>query len=480
VAGATVAARRDASVNAVDSRPPAATMADWDELLAYTTVKLVRVHDKRLGILHYSFTALILAYIVGYVCLYNKEYMLVDTPEGTVRLGLLPPRACPAEAGGQCEGFRRASTELPYCTGGPVVPGLLMPEPFECRYEDESFAVWPPVEQRGFFAATRITQRDQQLPDGCDPGSPLGPRPDPACFDWEPADPGEADTVFYTAQIETFTAFIDHTMTASRLSLSYSWPSEGLLCRGIFDSEGNKIEPCDDYGNVEGCRAANVTLETGQRNIVPLKTLLRAAGITDLDTAGDVSCESDEVSAGCESFRYSGLVLQVNIEYNNKFSFDSSQVEYKYTVDHVKESEFQANEIMIESGGAAERTVNNRHGIRVVFRQIGEVGRFDAQTFLINLVTALGLLAAATTFVDALMVNVLPQKKLYTQAKVQEVSVLVGDRGGGGEGGSNSNGGGGGNYADADSKAFFDAPAGPSSSMKTRGDTQEPLLNSSF
>jgi hypothetical protein len=56
----------------------------------------------------------------------------------------------------------------------------------------------------------------------------------------------------------------------------------------------------------------------------------------------------------------------------------------------------------------------------------------------------------------------------------------VGDRGGGGEGGSNSNGGGGGNYADADSKAFFDAPAGPSSSMKTRGDTQEPLLNSSF
>ena len=58
-----------------------------------------------------------------------------------------------------------------------------------------------------------------------------------------------------------------------------------------------------------------------------------------------------------------------------------------------------------------------------MFRQIGEIGRFDPQTCLINLVTALGLLAAATTFVDAMMVYVLPQKKVYSEAKVQEVEV---------------------------------------------------------
>ena len=39
------------------------------------------------------------------------------------------------------------------------------------------------------------------------------------------------------------------------------------------------------------------------------------------------------------------------------------------------------------------------------------------------MVTALGLLAAATTFVDALMVYVLPQKKVYSEAKVQDVKV---------------------------------------------------------
>lgn len=350
-----------------------AIMPDWDEVFAYTTVKMVRVHDRRLGILHYSFMSLILAYplqqtpllfwpdthclaravelqvhafchplfgchdeetirrsryIVVYVCLINKEYMLVDLPEGTVRLGLLPPRTCPDEAAGQCESFRQPSTDLPYCTGGPVVPGLLMPTPFECRYEDESFVVWPPVEQRGFFAATRITERQQQLPDNCDATAGSGPRPDPSCFDWENVDE-VGEQVYYPAQIESFTAFIDHTMTASRLGLSYSWPSEGLFCRGIFSSEGKKLEPCDDYPNVEACRMANVTLATGQRNIVPLKTLLRAAGIDNLDTDGDVACESDAVSPGCESFRYSGLILQVNIEYSNKFSFDASQVEYR-------------------------------------------------------------------------------------------------------------------------------------------------------
>ena len=57
---------------------------------------------------------------------------------------------------------------------------------------------------------------------------------------------------------------------------------------------------------------------------------------------GAQECDPDEVSPGCESARYSGVVLQVNIEYNNNrqvFNFNTDRVEYRYTVDHVKESE---------------------------------------------------------------------------------------------------------------------------------------------
>jgi len=88
-------------------------------------------------------------------------------------------------------------------------------------------------------------------------------------------------------------------------------------------------------------------------------------------------------------------------------------VEYRYTVDHVKESEYKGYEILQEAESPASRTENNRHGIRLIFRQVGEVGIFDMQTLLVNAVVAVGLLGGATALVDVLMVYVLPQKVRY-------------------------------------------------------------------
>jgi hypothetical protein len=31
------------------------------------------------------------------------------------------------------------------------------------------------------------------------------------------------------------------------LNLAYSWTSEDLLNRGIYDLDGNRLDPCDDY-----------------------------------------------------------------------------------------------------------------------------------------------------------------------------------------------------------------------------------------
>ena len=98
---------------------------------------------------------------------------------------------------------------------------------------------------------------------------------------------------------------------------------------------------------------------------------------------------------------------------------------YWYTVDHVAESEFKAYEIIRGAiGEDTPRTRNNRHGIRIVFRQVGEIGAFDVQTTMVNLVVALGLLGAATTMVDVMMVHVLPQKEVYAKAKEEEVTMV--------------------------------------------------------
>lgn len=196
-------------------------------------------------------------------------------------------------------------------------------------------------------------------------------------------------------------------MTA--LDLSYGWASDKMLCRGIFDADGTKLEPCDDYA--PGLCPPVVRLETGEMNIVPIQTLLRAAGITNLDTFGDFDCDPGSPPApGCESARYAGLVLQVGLEYDNRFSFDTTRVQYRYTVQHVTEAEYKADEILYDPTDETTRTKNNRHGIRLVFRQVGNIGTFDVQVLLVNMVAAMALLAVATTIVDNLMLYVLPQK----------------------------------------------------------------------
>ena len=270
-------------------------MTDWDNTLAYSTIKMVRVRDKRLGILHYAFSFIIFSYIVVYIQLVEKQFRRTEAPEGTVRVNLQFPGPCPAGTGGACQGYQQERAELPYCNtyAGPPVPGLLMPSTLQCRYPDQNFAAWPAVEQRGIFAATRITETVQELAADCtpDPADGDNPLPSPSCYSWANT---SAET-YYVSQIEEFTAFIEHTMTASSLGISKTWGDTDLIAEGIFDPEGTRIEACDDYPSGSCPPVVQTAMQTGQRNILPLRTLLRAAGITDLDTGGDVSCEADSV-----------------------------------------------------------------------------------------------------------------------------------------------------------------------------------------
>ena len=90
-------------------------MVNWDDVLGYQTVKFVRVRDRKLGALYYFFSFMILTYIVGYVILINKRYMMFEAPTGMARLGVMAPSADLVEPVGN----------LSYCTGGTPLPGQL-------------------------------------------------------------------------------------------------------------------------------------------------------------------------------------------------------------------------------------------------------------------------------------------------------------------------------------------------------------------
>ena len=63
----------------------------WDEILAYPTVKIVKVKDRYLGGIRYLMILCIFAYIVGYILVYERGYNECIVPEGSISLSLRKP-----------------------------------------------------------------------------------------------------------------------------------------------------------------------------------------------------------------------------------------------------------------------------------------------------------------------------------------------------------------------------------------------------
>jgi hypothetical protein len=127
---------------------------------------------------------------------------------------------------------------------------------------------------------------------------------------------------------------------------------------------------------------------------MPLQTILRAAGITNLDTMGDF-VTTKKGKSGVQSYRYAGLTLHITVFYDNTFSFDLSKFRYSYRVAHVAKTSYKMEEVVPVN--VTSRVLLNRHGLKIVVDVTGSIGRFDAQTLLIQLVSSMGLLAVAST-----------------------------------------------------------------------------------
>lgn len=111
-------------------------MVDWGGFLQYDTLKVVRIRDRRLGVLYYSLIALVLCYVIGYQILYRNEHFQRFDVQGMGRVGIQQPtfKMCnPNDQG--CFSDYKALTDLPYCkayTGPDPAPNR-----YECMYADQ-------------------------------------------------------------------------------------------------------------------------------------------------------------------------------------------------------------------------------------------------------------------------------------------------------------------------------------------------------
>ncbi|KAN0053164.1 hypothetical protein ACTA71_006688 [Dictyostelium dimigraforme] len=343
---------------------------DWDDIFQYSTVKIVRIRDRRLGILHLTFLVGIIAYIVVYSAIIKKGYLFTEVPIGSVRTSLKAPNTF--------------ATNLTYCSN-QVHQDTYPFTPLICNYWDEQLALFPVGQDSTFTCTTRVRTSKQTA--NCN-------FTDPTCKFVD--DLGSAQNI-YIADIENFTILIDHTMYASSSGSQFNAVD---LHGYILNQDGDEVQ-MDENGISIGVQ--------GKPDIMTIGQLLAFGGVS-LDQASPVDSNV--------SIRYDGVVLFVFITYSNTYTYSTSDFRYVYSVQQIANTIYDVPEtIILET--IKSRLLFKRHGVRVIFIQTGTIGSFHFQTLLLTLVSGLGLLAVATTVVDQLAIRLLPQRKSYSSLKFQ-------------------------------------------------------------
>lgn len=372
--------------------------ADLDDVFAYNTAKIVRVRDRRLGIVRLIFILTILGYIIGDVFIVKRKFLDVETPVGTVSVSLKKPDKV------------TDVTHFPYCHryddekvyGKPLQPYFQR----TCRIVDAISLEGTPDAGDSFFVATRHSVKHQVRE--CAVDAEVCKRPwveDRSDGDYHPPlkgapkgsndHPPDFNSTYY-ADVESYTLLIKHAMISQRL---YRATGEAKFSRSNNGMTGKLV-----------AKGGRVIREFGEKpDIVSVADLLDAAGV-DLDTNFDKY----------ETKRHSGIVVMVTISYTNKF--DLEHPTYTMSAAQVDKAEYKVETVLDSippTRTPHNRTLSNRHGIKFVFLQTGQMARFDFQVALVQVVSAFALLSVATFTVELLMLYVLPQRKEYNAYKYE-------------------------------------------------------------
>eukprot|EP00300_Choanocystis_sp_HF-7_P002554 c11935_g1_i2.p1 GENE.c11935_g1_i2~~c11935_g1_i2.p1 ORF type:complete len:320 (+),score=58.61 c11935_g1_i2:45-1004(+) len=251
------------------------TLHDPDDVFAYSTLKVVRIRDRQLGLLHHSFQFGILVYIVIYVMIFNHGYLKYDQPVGVIRANI---QQCPT--GASCD---VQQSLLPYCAINNS--GI---SPLQCKFYDEQEATHPVGQGDPMFVGTRVTESTQIRSCAVTQKSCSGSV-------WTTTN----STSFYVAGVESWSIRLDHSVKAP----AFSSPGDTKYQGDNSEMSGELVFE----GSSEVLR-----FEPGVADTFSFKTLLRAARL-DLDQLSDSS--DDNVP-----MRYDGAVLLVLIHYDNTYT----------------------------------------------------------------------------------------------------------------------------------------------------------------
>ncbi|RUS28338.1 hypothetical protein BC938DRAFT_482005 [Jimgerdemannia flammicorona] len=226
---------------------------DWDEILSYDTLKVVKVKDSRLGVLYYLCAIAIFAYIVINLVL-SQGYLLKESPiPGAVRVSLHEPATI------QTPSYCNGST--PCCSNICVPISLTFSPVIQClsppRYPADAFA--------STFLTTRIVVLQYPPQPNCDPI--ISKRPE--CI-FSTRQPTNTSGIMYVADIESYTLMIEHSIRGKENALAIR---NGLMDGSLNFMNGTALRTFTNATRMRGVDG----------DIMTVKELLLAAG-ADLDS----------------------------------------------------------------------------------------------------------------------------------------------------------------------------------------------------
>jgi hypothetical protein len=251
-------------------------------------------------------------------------------------------------------------------------------ERYACQYLDEKWEVANPLEPNSAFFPTRyITYKETA------PSCKTAPNSRTTINECTYA-PAGLKTRWYVPDVEAFTLWIVHGISVP--SIASSWTKDQMVSGQLLDQSGKPVDVCAFYRRRNPAAPcplnpdmpeANMThyVSIGVKNvpdIVPIGSLLEAAGINSLD----------ETNFLTDSYRYGGVTLVVQLNYNNYggLTYDSwKDVKYTMTVEAVRgkvKGVFATPDDAVQ-WPSTSRTVFERSGLRIIFTFSGTMGKPD-------------------------------------------------------------------------------------------------------
>lgn len=423
---------------------------DVDDAFAYTAAKSVRIRDMRLGLLHYTLMTGIFAYIVVYQLIYNWGYLKFSDPKAAVRLTMQQPTVDQCNPNNDtCHDDFVALDQLPYCcpmwnnascTNNPDGSCSCDFRPnfrnYNCTYLDGADV--QTTRESSIFVSTFTHAYSQKRNADCFSSVSAGNN---ECKKlWLPSDNvSPSDTMAFTANIEDYTLLIDHSVTGSdgshsytsrqmegRLAITGSGPSQDRLCKSdpdatragwswtgiLFDTnESTNRAPCLlKPKSVPGIPGADV---------FAISTLMEAMG---------APLDNRSYEGSKHSRRYDGVVVKIAIQYHNVRLWRIPTLAtpyYFYNVSIINGSTYKEVDVVFTSF-PTERQKLDKHGILFEVSSAGQLASFSATNLLIQLTTSLTLMAMATVIVNVMAQYVLKFRHYY-QESMYDVTVDFSD-----------------------------------------------------